>query len=80
MIPRLVPEILPLDAFCDRVAVVAVAGVGDSRSWIKHTANWTQYFLKDLVSLFNSEHWARTVASIVNSAVRGQNTIEFLFR
>ena len=35
MIPRLVPEILPLDAFCDRGAAVAVAGIGDSRSWIK---------------------------------------------
>ena len=33
MIPRLVPEILPLDAFCD---VVVVAGIGDSRSWIVH--------------------------------------------
>ena len=35
MVPRLVPEISPLDAFCD-VAVVAgvVAGIGDSRSWI----------------------------------------------
>ena len=31
MIPRLIPEISPLDAFCDRVAV---AGIGDSRSWI----------------------------------------------
>ena len=32
MIPRLVPEILPLDAFCDRVA--GVVGIGDSRSWM----------------------------------------------
>ena len=32
MIPRLVPEISPLDAFCD--AVVGVVGIGDSRSWI----------------------------------------------
>ena len=31
MIPRLVPKILPLDAFCDRVAGV---GIGDSRSCI----------------------------------------------
>ena len=31
MIPRLVPEISPLDAFCD---AAVVAGIGDSRSWI----------------------------------------------
>ena len=31
MIPRLVPEISPLDTFCD---VVAGVGIGDSRSWI----------------------------------------------
>ena len=31
MIPCLVPEISPLDAFCD---VVAGVGIGDSRSWI----------------------------------------------
>ena len=40
MIPCLVPEILPLDAFCDVVVVVAgvvarVVGIGDSRSWMK---------------------------------------------
>ena len=41
MIPRLVPEISPLDAFCDVVrvgvvvgVVVVVVGIGDSRSWI----------------------------------------------
>jgi len=38
MIPCLVPEISPLDAFCDRVGVVGkgvvVVGIGDSRSWI----------------------------------------------
>ena len=28
--PRLVPEISPLDAFCD----VVVVGIGDSRSWM----------------------------------------------
>ena len=33
MIPRLVPEISPLDAFCDVVGV-GVVGIGDSRSWI----------------------------------------------
>ena len=33
MIPRLVPEILALDAFCD-AGVVVVVGMGDSRSWI----------------------------------------------
>ena len=31
MVPRLVPEISSLDAFCDRAAAV---GIGDSRSWI----------------------------------------------
>ena len=41
MLPRLVPEISPLDAFCDVgvgvgvvVVVVVVLGIGDSRSWI----------------------------------------------
>ena len=33
MIPRLVPKISPLDAFCDVVAAVVV-GIGDSRSWM----------------------------------------------
>ena len=32
MIPRLVPEISPLDAYCD--VVVVVVGIGDSRSWM----------------------------------------------
>ena len=31
MVPRLVPEILSLDAFCDGAAG---AGIGDSRSWM----------------------------------------------
>ena len=36
MIPRLVPKILSLDAFCDGQAVAGAAvGIGDSRSWIK---------------------------------------------
>ena len=42
MLPRLVPEILPLYAFCDVVVgvgvgvvvVVVVVGIGDSRSWM----------------------------------------------
>ena len=35
MLPRLVPEISPLDAFCDGGAAgAAAAGIGDSRSWI----------------------------------------------
>ena len=37
MIPHLVPEISPLDAFCDvgvGVGVVGVVGIGDSRSWM----------------------------------------------
>ena len=33
MIPRLVPEISPLDAFCE-AEVLVVVGIGDSRSWI----------------------------------------------
>ena len=33
MVPRLVPEILSLDAFCDTGAAV---GIGDSRSWIRN--------------------------------------------
>ena len=33
MIPRLVLEILPLDAFCDRVAAAGV-GIGDFWSWM----------------------------------------------
>ena len=35
MVPRLVPEISSLDAFCDGAAAGAAgAGIGDSRSWI----------------------------------------------
>ena len=39
MLPRLVPEISPLDAICDVVgigagAVGVVLGIGDSRSWM----------------------------------------------
>ena len=39
MLPRLVPEILILDAFCDGAAgagtaAAAGAGIGDSRSWM----------------------------------------------
>ena len=33
MLPRLVPEILILYAFCDVVGV-GVGGIGDSKSWI----------------------------------------------
>ena len=39
MVPRLVPEISPLDAFCDGAGAAAGAaagggaGIGDSRSW-----------------------------------------------
>ena len=41
MLPRLVPEISPLDAFCDVVGVVVVVGVGigDSRSWVGRCDN-----------------------------------------
>ena len=39
MVPRLVPEISSLDAFCDGAgaagAGAAAAGIGDSRSWIE---------------------------------------------
>ena len=40
MLPRLVPEISPLYAFCDVVGVVVrvgvgVVGIGDFRSWIQ---------------------------------------------
>ena len=38
MVPRLVPEISSLDAFCDGAAGAGAgaggAGIGDSRSWI----------------------------------------------
>ena len=34
MVPRLVPEISSLDAFCDTAAGAAV-GIGDSRSWMQ---------------------------------------------
>ena len=33
MLPRLVPEIPPLDAFCDVVGVVVIVGVGIGDSW-----------------------------------------------
>ena len=34
MVPRLVPEISSLDAFCDGAGAAAGAGIGDSRSWM----------------------------------------------
>ena len=42
MVPRLVPEISSLDAFCDgggAAAAGAAAGIGDSRSLILMTKN-----------------------------------------
>ena len=42
MIPRLVPEISPLDAFCDIVVAGVVVGIGDSRSWICLTLSTSQ--------------------------------------
>ena len=40
MLPRLVPEISPLDAFCDvGVGVGVVVGIGDSRSWMEVRGN-----------------------------------------
>ena len=38
MLPRLVPEISSLDAFCDTAGFFCdtAAGIGDSRSWIKY--------------------------------------------
>ena len=38
MLPRSVPEISPLDAFCDAVVVGVGVGIGDSRSWIELVA------------------------------------------
>ena len=40
MIPRLVPKISPLDAFCDGRVVEVVVGIGDSRSWIAKTRSF----------------------------------------
>ena len=40
MVPRLVPEISSLDAFCDTGAAVVVVGIGDFRSWM-----WEIFFL-----------------------------------
>ena len=34
MVPRLAPEISPLDAFCDTAGAAVVVGIGDSRSWM----------------------------------------------
>ena len=44
MVPRLVSEISSLDAFCDTGAAV-VAGIGDSRSWMKNIKQIAQPFL-----------------------------------
>ena len=44
MVPRLVPEISSLDAFCDEAAAAAAAGaagIGDSRSWMMATMHYT---------------------------------------
>ena len=51
MIPSLVPEISPLDAFCDVGVVVGVVGVGvlgigDSRSWIVARADYVFEYLR----------------------------------
>ena len=45
MVPRLVPEISSLDAFCDGAgaAAAAGAGIGDSRSWIYYIVLKTRY-------------------------------------
>ena len=51
MIPRLVPEISPLDAFCDVVAAAAVVGIGDSMSWIIHPLIFEQSDPRDLIQL-----------------------------
>ena len=47
MVPRLIPEISSLDAFCDGAAGAgaAAAGIGDSRSWM---IKW--------IDMFNSIH------------------------
>ena len=39
MVPRLVPEISSLDAFCDTGAAGGAAGIGDSRSWMTCKTN-----------------------------------------
>ena len=40
MVPRLVPEISSLDAFCDGGAAAGGAGIGDSRSLIEIFSLW----------------------------------------
>ena len=56
MIPCLVPEISQLDAFCDgraaAVAVAAVAGIGNSRSWL-------QLKKKDILMLLCGKDFSR---------------------
>ena len=47
MVPRLVPEILSHDAFCDTGAGgAAAAGIGDSRSWIEEYMIYMKYILQ----------------------------------
>ena len=65
MLPRLVSEISPLDAFCDIVVGVGV-GIGDSRSWITNVnAVRCQYKLiqtevsKDIQMEKSNRRWRR---------------------
>ena len=69
MVPRLVPEILSLDAFCDGAAAGAGAGIGDSRSWMyicnmdsgyihHHSAWWWWWFLDMRSGCFGEESLA----------------------
>ena len=54
MIPRLVPEISPLDAFCDIVVIAGVeagvVGIWDSRRWINFFKETKNIFYKHLTT------------------------------
>ena len=79
MVPRLVPEILELDAFCDGAAGVAAgagAGIGDSRSWIHTTTH--EHPTLSLCLLITSVMWETLLNKIVHTTAHEHPTL-YLF-
>ena len=79
MIPRLVPEISPIDAFCD--VVVGVVGIGDSRSWMVNGDIWFMIpnsFLVILVVVFGKISLFRTADGGLRSRLTLEDTAQLL--
>ena len=75
MIPRLVPEISPLDAFCDVVGVVV--GIGDSGSWIDLLIGSGGYIKSEIprsaANHFLTVNVSLKIASFLEVDIKGQN-------